>query len=378
MPVQARPADQFTRGNLLLGFSTVEFEPALTAGGYGPAVEMGILSSEALQKEVELLELERGDAGTLTVDREVISKLKPSFQIETFNLRADVARFVLASDIAGSVVADAAAVVTGDAVNAPTGADATRTFLSLSNADTALASYTATGAAIVNEGVTNVTGDGTTQGDYQLQYKVNDFNDVTLLEEIDSAGAIVRTFVPQSGAPAAEFEAQVIGTVGATSGELTLFQAVGATNTIRASYNPALAGVLDDNTAAVADFFPDDLLGRILFRRLDTFAAPDAASAFREGQPVDVNYTYSRKASTTLQPFRQTSFDGRVTIRHLTDIGINFIWNIPSATIRVTDDDLTFGADDFGVATLILNINDAGGSQRFGTLALSSEAEAAA
>ena len=89
MPVEERTPDQFTRDNLLLGFSTVEFEPALVGGGFDAAVLLGILSSQALQKEVELLELERGDAGTLTVDREIVSKLKPSFNIETFNMRQD-------------------------------------------------------------------------------------------------------------------------------------------------------------------------------------------------------------------------------------------------------------------------------------------------
>jgi hypothetical protein len=378
MPVEPRPPDQFTRDHLLLGFSTVEFEPELTGGGFGPAVELGILSSEALQKEVEILELERGDAGTLTVDREIVSKLKPSFSVETFNMRQDVAQYVFGSDITTPVVADATAAVTDDPVTAPTGADALRTFLSLSQADVAAGSFTVNGDQITAETVTNVTGDGTTLGDYQLQYKLGALGDLTLLRELTAAGVLVRTFVPQAGAPTSELEAQVQVGVAADSGEMDLFQAVAAGNTIEATYNPTLDGVEDDNSAATADYVIDPLLGRILFRRLDTFASPDAASAFREGQPVLADYTYSRKASTTLQPFRQPSFEGRVTIRHLTDVGVNFVWVIPSATIRLTDDDLTFGADDFATASLILNINDAGGTQRFGTLQLSSEPEAAA
>ncbi len=375
MPVEARPADQFTRDNLLLGFSTVEFSPSLTLGGFGPIVEMGILSSQALQKEVEILELERGDAGTLTVDREIISKLKPTLAFETFNLRADVAQIVFGSDIATGVTADAAAAVTDDPVTVPTGADTTRTFLALRFGDVNAGSFTVDGQAIVAETVTNVTGDGTTQGDFQLQFKVTDFADVSLLEEIDATGAIVRTFVPQAGVPTSEFEAQVIGTLGATSGELTFFQAVGGTNIIRASYQPTLVGVEDDNTAATADYVIDPLLGRILFRRADTFASPDAISAFREGQPVEADYTRDRKSSTTIRPFRQPRFEGKATIKHLPDVGVNFIWDIPLVTIRLTDDDLTFGADDFAVAALLMIINDAGGTQRFGTLQLSNETE---
>ncbi len=376
MPVQARPADQFTRDNLLLGFSIVEFEPALSGGGFGAAVPIGILESEAIQKEVDEINLDRADSGFFTVDRKVISRLEPSLALTTFNFRANIARYIFGSDITTAVVADAASVVTDDPVRALTGADATRSFLSLSNGDVAAGSFTATGTAIVAENVTNVTGDGTTQGDYQLQYKVDDFNDVSLLEELDSAGAIVRTFVPQAGAPASEFEGQVIGTVGATSGELTFFQAVGATNTIRASYDPDLASVEDDNSAATADYVIDPLLGRVMFRRLDTFGTPDGASAFREGQPVDFSYTYNRLASVTFNPFRQNQFDGRTTVKHLTDLGVNFIWTIPSSTILITDDDLTFGAEEFATGALKVNVNDAGGTTRFGTIAWSSETQA--
>ncbi len=376
MPVETRPTDQFTRDNLLLGFSIVEFEPALSGGGFGAVVELGILESEAIQKEVEEINLERADSGFLTVDRKVISRLEPSLALGTFNFRSDVVRFIFGSDVVTAVVADAAAVVTDDPVVALTGADATRSFLNLAFGDVAAGSFAATGTAIVAENVTNVTGDGTTSGDYKLGFKVEDFNDVSLLEELDSSGAVVRTFVPQAGAASSEFEAQVLGSVAATSGDIELFQAVGATNTIRASYDPTLASVEDDNSAAAADYVIDPLLGRVMFRRLDTFGTPDGVSAFREGQPVDFSYTYNRLESVTLQPFRQNQFDGRVTVKHLPDIGVNFIWTIPSATILITDDDLTFGAEEFVSGALKVNVNDAGGTNRFGTIAWSSETQA--
>ncbi len=376
MPVQARPADQFTRDNLLLGFSVIEFEPALSSGGFGVAVPLGIIESQAFQKEVDEINLERADSGFLTVDRKVISRLEPSLGITTFNFRANLARYVFGSDVTTAVVADAASAVTDDPVVALTGADATRSFLNLGNADVAAGSFTATGAAVSAENVTNVTGDGTTSGDYKLGFKVEDFNDVSLLRELDSAGALVRTFVPQAGSASSEFEAQVLGSVAATSGDIELFQAVGAGNTIEATYDSTLASTEDDNSAAAADYIIDPLLGRVMWRRLDTFGTPDGVSAHREGQTVDFGYTYNRLASVTLQPFRQNQFDGRTTVRHLTDLGVNFIWDIPSSTILITDDDLTFGAEEFATGSLKLQINDAGGTQRFGTMAWSSETQA--
>lgn len=382
MPVQPRPDDQFTRDNLLLGFSTVEFEPSLTAGGFGAAVELGILASEALQKEVEILELERGDSGTLTVDRTIISKLKPSFQIETFNLRADVARYVFGSDVVTAVTVDATAAVSNDSVTAPTGADATRTFLSLSFADVAAGSFTVNGDAVASETVSG--SGGLTMGDFQLAYKITDAADVSAIAVVDSAGASVAYTPVDTGSETGTGNEAVFNTAGvlATSGEIRLDVSgtptdIPATSSLVATYQPTIDGDEDDNSAATADYIIDPLLGRIMFRRLDTLASPDAVSAFRQGQPVVCDYTYDRKASTTLQPFRQNQFDGRVTIRHLPDLGSNFVWTIPSATIRVTDDDLTFGAEDFATATLILEINDAGGSERFGTIAWSSEPQSA-
>jgi hypothetical protein len=57
MPLEPRPADAFTRGALLLGFSTIEFTPA----GSSVPVPLGIIGAQSLEKEVETLTLERGD-----------------------------------------------------------------------------------------------------------------------------------------------------------------------------------------------------------------------------------------------------------------------------------------------------------------------------
>lgn len=381
MPVQPRPSDTFTRENLLLGFSTVEFEPALSAGGFGAAVELGILSGEELQKEVEVLELERGDAGTLTVDREVLSKLKPSFQLETFNFRSDVAQYIFGAAQLTPVTADASAAVTNENVNLPA-ADVFDSFVNLDEGNLSEASIEITCGTITSESVG--TGDGAsggTQGDYNLDYKIKAIGDVTefLVAGVDEIAKVVAGSTPAAGEIAIEVGEEDSLTAG--SGAITFgaseIPANGAA--IVATYTPSFSTTGTD-IVNLTDFVSDPTLGKLRFLHSAADASPFRLEADANQQPLEVDYTYNRKASTNLQPFTQGGgvFEGRATVKHLTDIGINFVWTIPSVSIRITDDALTFGADDFGVGTLVLNINDSGGATRFGTLELSSEPESAA
>jgi len=368
MPVQSRPTDVFTRDNLLLGFSIVEFEPALTGGGYGAAVPLGILSSQTLQKTVETLQLPRGDAGLITIDRELVSRLEVNMQLQTFNFRSDIFQYIMAANALTSISANAAQAVTNDPFQIPT-LDPERTFVNLSFGDideTSFGGSSVTCAPIADEAVG--TGDGTlgdASGDYSLDFKVNAVGDVTSI----TVGGVAYTPVAVSAAASGNEVEVTVGT-GATSGDLQFFVggvAANVTGAIVADYTPSFT------FANLTDYVVDPLLGRIRMLNVD-----GATDKVKSGQNMLADYTYDRKASVSLQPFTKNQFDGRATIRHLPDVGVNFIWTIPSATIRITDDDLTFGAEDFATATLQLNINDAGGSNRFGTLLISSETESAA
>lgn len=381
MPLEARAPDTFTKDNLLLGFSQIEFTP-LIAGVSGTPVPLGILSGQELQKEINVLELNDGAAGTITVAREVLSSLKPSFQFELFNFRSDIAMYVFGAPAVTPQVADAATAITDESVIVPLGANAARIFLPLVNGDVdeTPGNLTLTCAPIVNELVG--VGDGilgTVDGDFTLAFKPAILGDITRLEEVDSStGAVIRVFVPQAGEPTGALEAQVAVGATATSGEIDLFQAVAIGNELRADYLPSF-NLEEDENAASPDMLLDPLLGRIRFPNLDP-AGPSTTDPLGVGQGVLLDYEYNRKASVLLKPFTQGggTYSGSATIKHLPDIGINFIWNIPSVSIRIDDSGLTFGADDFGVGTLVMNINDAGGSDRFGTMTLADEIQAAA
>ena len=363
MSLESRPSDTFTKDNLLIGFSVVEFTPT-----GGTPVQLGILSGEELQKEVETLTLERGDSGTLTVDRELISKIEVTMQLEVFNFRADIAELIFGSTSGVVVSADAAAAVSDDPFTIPdTGAEAERSFVGLSNGDIDESTFggsSVTCATITDEAVG--TGDGTlgdASGDYSLDFKP------LLVADVSAITVAGVTYTPIAVAAAASGnEVEVVVGTGSTSGDLQFFvggSAVNVTGAILATYTPSHA------FANLTDYVVDPTLGRI--RMLNVNGTTDA---LKGGQRMLADYSYNRRATTNLKPFTNTQVDGSCTIKHLTDIGVNFIWTVPSATILITDDALTFGAEEFGTATLALNVNDAGGSDRFGTMELASETEA--
>ena len=372
MPVMTRPSDTFTRDNLLLGFSVVMFTPS----GSSTAVPLGILSSEALQKEVETLQLERGDAGTLTVDREIISKLSVSMAFELFNFKSSVAQYIFGAEDLTVVTADASASGNTDVTMGAT--NEFNTFLDLTHGDITESSVEVTFQTITSEAVG--TGDGAsggTQGDYSLDQKIKAIGDVTefLVNGVDEIAKVVAGSTPAAGEIAIEVGEEDSTTTG--SGAITFgaseIPANGAA--IVATYTPSFSTTGTD-IVNLTDFVFDPVQGKIRPLHAGADASPFRLTG---GQaPLNVAYTYNRRASTSLKPFTQTSFEGSAQILHLPDTGVNFVWNIPSATIRLTADDLTFGADDFATASLQMNINDAGGTNRFGTLLLSSETEAGA
>lgn len=368
MPIEPRPSDEFTRDHLLVGFPTIEFTPTLSTGLPGVPVELGILASADLVKEINYITLERGDAGFLTVDREIVSRLRPSWEVSTYNIRSDVAKYVFGSDVVTAIVADPAASVVNEPFTLPSGANAERMFVNLANGDIDEATFVGTSitcAPITAEAVG--TGDGTTgdtAGDFSLDFKPLIVGDVTSI----TVGGVAYTPVAV-GAAVAGLEVEVAVGATATSGDLQFFNAGVATNVtgaIVATYSPSHA------FANLTDYVVDPWLGKIRMLNID-----GATDALKSGQPMLADYSYNRKAGWTLQPFRENQVNGTAIIRHLPDVGSNFKWTIPSATVLLTDDNLTFGAENFATASLRLNVNDAGGTNRFGTMQISSEPQSA-
>ncbi|MGH3997606.1 MAG: hypothetical protein ACRDTJ_09115, partial [Pseudonocardiaceae bacterium] len=346
-------------------------------GVFGAPVVLGILASANLAKVVETLKLERGDAGLLTVDREIVSRLEPSFAVELFKFSADVAQYLFGSTDPVAVVADPVAAVTDDPVTLLSGTPFDF-FMGLSRAPINEASVAVEFAQVVSEAVGTGNGVlGGVQGEFSLDRKIKAIADVTvfLVGGVNETANLVAGSTPAAGQIAIELGEQDSPTTG--SGAITFgaskIPANGAA--IVATYKPSFTTGAGD-IVNLTDFVFDPTLGRIRFRHAGADASPFRLAANAGGTALLVDYTYVRKASNTLKPFTRNQVDGRAVVRHLPDVGVNFIWTIPSTTIRVTDDDLTFGAEDFATGALALQVNDAGGTDRFGTLDLSSEVEA--
>lgn len=130
------------------------------------------------------------------------------------------------------------------------------------------------------------------------------------------------------------------------------------------------------NVGGQAEMVVDRKEGKVQFRH-ETVKAT-SLNKLLAGQPVEVSYTYNRKAHTLLKPFTQTSFTGAARISHRADLGINLVWDVPSAQILLDDQSFEWSDEEFTVGTLTLKILDAGGSDRFGSMQVFSETEAAA
>jgi len=374
MPVQPRPSDTFTRGNLMYGLPIVDFTP-LESGVYGTTVPLGILSEASFQKVVEVLQLPRGDSGPITIDREIVSRLEHSLSVQTFNFRSDIAQYIFGASTLTSVSADPTKSVTGDSVNLPP-TDPFNRFVDLANGDLDESTVAVTCDTITDEAVG--TGDGASN-DYQLDYKIEDAADVSSI----TVGGTAYTPVNNGSETGVGNEALLI--VGETDGAhptgsgSIVFEVGGVATApasgaaILATYTPGFSGA---DFTLNTDFQVDPYLGRIRF--LDPAGADN--SPFRatgESQPMLVAYDYDQKAHVSFQPGTQPQTDGKATIKLLPDpVGINLVWTVNSATIRLTDDELAFSSENFATATLILTIQDAGEPNRWGTVQLSSEAEA--
>lgn len=363
MPIETRPSDDFTTDNLLIGFSRVEFERLLSDGSFATPVDMGILANESLEKEVTTLQLPDGQSGSISVAREFVTRIEPKLQVELFNFQPLIAELIFGSTDNVAVVKDAAKTVTNEIIQIPT-SNPTQSFIPLANSeidDTSFTGTSVTCATITNEKVG--TGDGIkggVDGDFSLAFKPLVLGDVTSITVGGTAQTIVST-EPAAG------EVQVTVGTGSTSGQLDFGTIPPAGAEILATYTPS------HSFAKLTDYVTDPLFGRIRF-----LSVGGSTDALKAGQKMFVDYTYNQRAGVNLKPFTRLSSSGKLTIRHLPDIGSNFKWTIPSVSIVLTGDALQFGAEDFVKATLQITINDAGGTDRFGTLFLADETQSAA
>ena len=95
--VLTRPVDNVTEISLLAGLPYIEFSAALVGGGFGAALNFGILDAAAIAKTTAIKELTDYGSGTGRLVRELVGELKANIKVGVFNWEASLFRYAIAS-----------------------------------------------------------------------------------------------------------------------------------------------------------------------------------------------------------------------------------------------------------------------------------------
>lgn len=360
MSVEPRPVDTITVDFLQLGMPFIEFAPLLSSGAFGPFRSLGIVDTAEVQKTLELATLRSAQSGISVKVRELVRQFDANLNVGLFQHSPENMQFMFGSESLTDVVADPAFSVAGDPFQLT---DDPENFVDLANQLLDESTVVITADAIIDEEVGTATGSpfGETQGDFALAFKILVIGDVaSYIERLggvdtERVGNLVAGGAPMAG------EIGIIVAAVATGGEITYPAGEGPADgtQIIVDYEPTFSTVLN------TDFSTDPIPGRI---RL--FAFDGGSDPFKSFQPLEADYDHVLVAHDDLKPYTQFVFSGKTRVRLLTDVGINVIWVIPSTSVRLTDDAFVFNRDEFQVTPLIIDLFDAGGTARFGTLQL--------
>lgn len=361
MAIETRPnVNTFTANHAFVGLPFIEFAPETSTDTYGPFRQLGIVDSVELQKTVDLLTMKSFQSGSGSIVRELVGSLDLRLQVGLFQFDEQNLQLFLGSNVVTAVSAAPTAVLNDEFSVAPLFPNE---FSDLSNRSLTTEPLTdLTCKAITGEAIG--TADGTTSpettGFFSLDFGVltvagsaitiyHDGVDVTTLGKTLVSGTTPTTnqIAIQQGAIAA-------------SGDITYAtgEAPAAGVVITADYTP------DHTFTNITDYNLDPTAGRI--RML-------ATNKVKVGQKLLADYSYSRPAHNLIRPFTQRVFNGRCRVKQLTDVGINFVWNVPKVSVRLTDDAFAWASDDFARGTLIVNLLDNGGTEPFGDFQMHDE-----
>lgn len=352
-----RTVDALTEKWLLLGLSEFQFAPKLAGGGFGPFVSLGIVDTQELQKEIELMELVDRRSGSEEVVLEIVRKLAFRYQVGVFKWDAANLQLLLGSAELRAVAASTPSVVDEELVLTSDPRD----FVPLANRLLVEPLTSVDAKAITDEAVGTGNGTlGTTLGDFALDFPVNVIGDVTKFMEgsTDRVGDLVAGSSPMAG------EIGIVVGADADSGKIIYPAGEAPANgdAIVASYGPTFT--FTENT----DYFVDPKAGavRVLTSTLKA----------RAGQTLLVDYDHAVLDHEEVDLGTQRTFAGKARVRHLPDRGVRFVHDVPKASIRLTDDAITFDPQNPSVGTLVVNVLSDGTSKPFGTLEIYPEKSA--
>jgi hypothetical protein len=346
MSVQDRLTDTLSRANVFTGLPQVEFSPQNDSGGYDAYRNLGIVDTAELQKTLDTIQLINASSGFQVVEREEVSRLEIALAVGLFKFDAQNMRLFLGAESITDVPGG-----TGTATNEIFSVLADDRFGGLTQRMvTAITGINPREVTDEQVGVGDASSGGTT-GDFNLDYPIDLLADLSggtfTVNGVDKTGVLVSGTSPAVGEIAVE-----LTPAGGVS-RLTF-----GTNEIPAS-----------GSAIVAGYTPRFLASPTGGKKVAAAAVDDSVNgtgAARPAQLLDVDYSYTIVTLERMSPFTQNTFAGRARISQLTDLGVNFIWGIPSVSFRITDDAFTWVKDNFASGTLIMNILSDGSASPYG------------
>jgi len=368
MSVQPRLTDTLTRENVFIGLPQVEFAPQNSSGGYDAYRNLGILDGSELQKTLAVVQLINASSGFQVVEREEIARLELALRITLFKFDSENLRLFLGARTI-TPVSGGTATITNEIFTVL----ADDRFGSLTQRlVTAVTGINPRAIADEEIGVGDAVNGGVT-GDFNLDYPVEILGDVTAFTVggVSKLAALVAGTTPL----AAEIGIEIAPAGGVSRITFGSGQIPASGAAIVAGYTPswAIADFTEND-----DYVLDPLNGGVRFLATPTGGKKIAAAADddsvngtgadRPGQQLDVDYSYTSLTRNEMSPFTQNSFAGRARVSQLPDMGVNLIWEVPSVSIRITDDAFTWVKDNFASGTLIMNLLSDGTATPFGTI----------
>lgn len=325
-----------------------------TTGSYGAYTSVGVVEDFAINRDMKTAPQYSYHSGRQELIREIVQMFGFSWEVSVKGHLAQNLQYLLASSSLTAVAAGNTPV-TGQQFSLT---DDEEDFVYIGHPNIDESTIVPTCAEIVDEAVG--TGQGTpygeTLGQFALDYKVNAVGDVTELWEgsNERSGDIVSGSSPGVG------EIGLTTGTGVDSGKLIWPSGEGPASgdAIVATYTPSFS--FAQNT----DWIAQPKTGYLRMYDIGT----EATDALRAFQPMVAAYTYAEVDHYQIVPGTQGIFEGRAKLQLITDVGINWLWDVPRCSLRMPEEAMPFGKDDAAVQKLIFSLLSAGGSTPYGTI----------
>lgn len=359
MSVLTRPVDLLTRTNGMIGTPYISIELALQGGGFGSPRDIGITPGVEIAQAVSQADMMDPRSGSNRLVRRFTNEFGLILNVQTKLFKAANLQLMLMSSSVRTVSAGTASVVNELVTLTSDPED----FLQLDNALIDETTFVVSPAPIVDEFVG--TGQGGTFGevtaDFDLNFAPLLIGDVTAFNHTINGITTPRISDLVSGTTPTGTQIAIDVGASSTSGQITYAsgEAPPVGTLIEATYEPSHTITQD------VDFFTDPKGGRL--------RVVFSTDKLRAGQIIEVTYDFDQLDHEEIDPGTQLTLPCRVTLQHLPDAGVNWLWTVPQASIQAGGESFTFSETEWNTHTIPITLEDDGSSNPYGTIQVFNE-----